>query len=682
MGPVKMKIALVCVLFFFAKWAMAQNYAKQTDSLEQTLPSLAPKQQIKTYIDMCWSARHYDPPKSLAFGWKAVSLARQFKEKEMEADALNRLGVCYRGSGEGVKAVQVLDTAVRVAQEAGSLVQLAYAYNNIGGVYGFLIQNDPLLLENAHKALTIFSKLKNTNGILDALRYISIAHNNSKNYDSALVYSEKAAELGRTQKNWQGYARTLVFMAVIYRNLKQDSLAQIYFGKAIHINQNYQAATNSYIWKEYIGHLFSHKKYDSVVYYLDYVRKNNKISPNDALWFNNYSADLALARKDSIKATGHLLIIRQLLDSLNKSDKQKLLANHGLVEKQKEVEVHRLELERQDQIKYIYWLSLIILLLVALLLGFNFWKGKRFNQILLLKNEEIHQKKEEIQYTLGILSEQKEIIEGKNKDIIASINYAKRIQNAIMPLESRLKEAFPQSFILYKPKDIVSGDFFWFSTQADIVFLAAADCTGHGVSGAFMTLIGTSLLNQIVNENFIFSPDQILSELDKRLLQTLQQSTESRQINDGMDISLMAWDKKRAKILFSSAKRPIFYVKDRHLHEIKGSRFPIGGAQKKFEKKFDLHQIDSPKVWQDSKNEPSFEIPTALTVYLFTDGFADQFGGENNKKLLIKNFKNFIQEIQNQDFETHQSLLDTYFETWKGTNKQLDDVLVLGVRIG
>ncbi len=285
------------------------------------------------------------------------------------------------------------------------------------------------------------------------------------------------------------------------------------------------------------------------------------------------------------------------------------------------------------------------------------------------------------------LNRSKEELETVYEQITNSVKYAKRIQMAILPIEEKIKEILPNSFVLYKAKDIVSGDFYWLTNISEQLsseqlssnqlihskklitdncitehrFLAVADCTGHGVPGAFMTLIGNILLNQIVNEHRIIEPAQILEELDKRLLLTLQQQAGKEKINDGMDISLIRID--QTEIVWASAKRPLIYFQNKEIHELKGSKFPIGGASFK-EKHFEQHAI---RFQKDD------------IFYLFTDGFVDQFS-EKGEKMMIKRFRELLISIQNQNLEQQKHILEQEFEKWQGSARQLDDVLLIGLK--
>jgi serine phosphatase RsbU (regulator of sigma subunit) len=252
-----------------------------------------------------------------------------------------------------------------------------------------------------------------------------------------------------------------------------------------------------------------------------------------------------------------------------------------------------------------------------------------------------------------------------------SVNYAQRIQNAILPKIQNIKDVFNQCFVVYQPKDIVAGDFYWYSdtpneeNQLNTYLISVADCTGHGVPGAFMTLIGSSLLNQIVNEDNVYNPSIILDELNRRLLKTLQQQNRNEQVNDGMDIALLSIDKSKKQITFSSAKRPLIYFQQGQFKEISSNRYPIGGAELKHK---EFKDVVVPYQSGD-------------TFYLYTDGFTDQFGGENDKKFNIRRFRELLTSIQNRTLQIQKEILENEFYLWKGSKDQTDDVLVIGIRM-
>ncbi len=257
-------------------------------------------------------------------------------------------------------------------------------------------------------------------------------------------------------------------------------------------------------------------------------------------------------------------------------------------------------------------------------------------------------------------------LELKNKDVTDSINYAKKIQYAVLPNEETIYRNIPLSFIYYKPKDIVSGDFFWFhQIDEQNYIIVCADCTGHGVPGAFMTVIGSSLLNQIVIEDKILEPAKILAELDRRIVMTLKQGKEKTiTVQDGMDLALLKVNKTSKELIITGAKRPIVFVRNGQLKDLKGSKFSLGGMRYD-EKKFDDIKLN-------------YEEDDML--YFYTDGFTDQFGGEKGKKFSSKRLKECFFAIHNLKVSQQKEKLEEAINKWKGEQEQVDDILVMGIK--
>ena len=255
-------------------------------------------------------------------------------------------------------------------------------------------------------------------------------------------------------------------------------------------------------------------------------------------------------------------------------------------------------------------------------------------------------------------------IKQKNDDITASISYGQRIQKAILPNPQRIEDTLGNSFVLFKPRDIVSGDFYWFTEVDNKVVIAAVDCTGHGVPGAFMSMIGNSLLSEIVSVKNILSPSEILDTLDKGIQALLRQDlTKNR---DGMDLALCVWDREQKALTFAGARNPLVYVQNQELHTIKGNKYSIGGEIRKREVHFEEHRI---------------QIAQPTVCYIFSDGYQDQFGGEDDKKFMKKRFHQLLFENHERDLVEQQTFLNDTLVSWQGKNRQTDDILLIGFKI-
>lgn len=264
------------------------------------------------------------------------------------------------------------------------------------------------------------------------------------------------------------------------------------------------------------------------------------------------------------------------------------------------------------------------------------------------------------------IEESNQIITQKNKDILDSINYAKRIQSAILAPREEIFSTFPDAFILYKPKDIVSGDFYYYSHVDGHALIAAADCTGHGVPGALMSMIGNDLLNHITRERKVTNPAEVLDLLHKGITNVLKQDGRHGETRDGMDIALLSFDlKNRTRLQYAGAYRALCLVRNGELIEYKANKFPIGNA--------------SMERGNFTNNE--IELQKGDMCYLFTDGYADQFGGDQGKKFMMKKFHRLLVEVSVLSFEEQERKLDQAIEMWRGDHEQVDDILVIGIKI-
>jgi ligand-binding sensor domain-containing protein/serine phosphatase RsbU (regulator of sigma subunit) len=292
--------------------------------------------------------------------------------------------------------------------------------------------------------------------------------------------------------------------------------------------------------------------------------------------------------------------------------------------------------------------------------------------ILIIRERDKAQKKiqeyleKELEARTRVVMKQKGEIELQNIEITDSINYAKRIQTSILPDINRLKESFKDAFILFHPRDIVSGDFYWFDKLEDDKFiLVCADSTGHGVPGAFMSIIGSTLLQDIVTRKRISKPSEILNLLDKQIFSTLNQNVELGVSNDGMDMVICEFNIKTRHIRFASAMRPIIIVLDGEPYYVKGNRSSVGG-ESVMEKYFD---------------DQEYYLKEGDTIYLFSDGLPDQFGGTDGKKMKIARLKRLVEQVSKLPMNEQKEIISKFYFDWKGTYDQVDDVLLMGVRV-
>lgn len=309
----------------------------------------------------------------------------------------------------------------------------------------------------------------------------------------------------------------------------------------------------------------------------------------------------------------------------------------------------------------------VIFLVVFLLIGSYLYVRmlhKQFNE----ENHKLTERLSERSYNVMMQKwdlERKNLsISQQNREIMESLHYAQNIQNAILPRSEKLASWFKDAFVYYRPKHVVSGDFYFFEKHNGNYYLAAADCTGHGVAGAFMSMLGSSLLKQIIVENNITEPSAILVELNRRVLDALRQSETSS--HGGMDIVLCMIDESRQNLIYTGANRPVLIIRNYEELYHRGDKTPIGGFFPEENRHFTAHTI---------------ELKPNDRIYLYTDGYADQFGGPEGKKLMSKKFKEILMNIHEDNMSNQLHTLDSYHLNWRGKFEQVDDLLVVGIRV-
>jgi ligand-binding sensor domain-containing protein/serine phosphatase RsbU (regulator of sigma subunit) len=316
--------------------------------------------------------------------------------------------------------------------------------------------------------------------------------------------------------------------------------------------------------------------------------------------------------------------------------------------------------------KRLWFYVLLMLMVVAIASLFIYFRTRNLRRTKAYLELKVKQKTFLLQREKENVEKIKGELEIKNKDITDSINYAKRIQKALMPNKRFILNRLPQTFIFFRPRDIVSGDFYWFAETENDYIIAAVDCTGHGVPGAFMSLIGSTLLNEIVNTRQITSPARILTELNSKIVETLKQERAAFSSYDGMDMAICTINKKKTRCLFASAYRPLYFVRNGELREIKGNSYSIGGKNIMGEKVFDEHEVTL------EKND---------MLYIFSDGYGDQFSEVNHKKFTTRRLKTLLTLVSEHDVQQQRERIKENFEYWKGKEEQVDDVLIIGIRI-
>jgi len=570
---------------------------------------------------------------------------------------------------------------------------LGTAYTYMAHTYN-LLGNRDIEKHYLQNAIEIFEQEKDTFRLGYALHNLGYANYSKGQYDTALVVYTKTLDLFKKLNDTFAYFTCLGNLGLVYSRLSDFDKAEEYLLTAIDTLAKLgdeRAVTDFMI--EYANILRQKGEIKQAFYYASRVFINT-----DAPVYKRDAANL-LAQLyktsgmfDSAYYFQSIYIVAN--DSIKNIESVQKMANlrtaYEVGRKQAEVDV----LEKTKRINNIVNIGLGIILILAIglvtLYYTNLKRSRKLSvaleerRILLAnqsselkeKNDKITRTNEELTQLNEEINAQKEEIETQrdhlfiqNEAITSSINYAERIQSALLPPEEYFHEILNDVFILFRPRDIVSGDFYWIKQVNQYVILAAADCTGHGVPGALMSMLGISYLNEIVHRREITQANQVLNELRKQIRNSLRQHGQLEESKDGMDMALCVIDEKKKVLQYSGANSPLYLIRDKNgtpeLTEFKADRMPLGYYQGKFQ--------------TFTNNDIQLEFGDVF--YLFSDGFVDQKGGKECKKFLSKNFKKHLLEIHQEPMREQKNILDKTITDWMGDTSQIDDILVIGVRV-
>lgn len=695
------------LLFFalFLSGILTPNFHARAS---ETKP-LSAKDSIPWFIERARPMMVSNSDSAQLLSEQALRLLKQFPDKGYECDAYRILGAAMRIKGDYKLALHYFEKSLVVLEGTQDVKRYGSAYNNIGLVYWDL-GNYVLAIENLLKALKASELSGNKDGALSANINIGLVYDYQEKYDLANKHYREAIRLAELAGDKES-------LALLFNNLGYMSLKMRHY----HTSLNYLKQSLSYSrplgLKYYMGLAFNNMaviysaddfdgySMDTAAIYMDSsytLRKEiNDVFGISMVLFNYGS--WAVMEKDYAKGKEYLMeayalsretdskiMLRDVSktlsqmyfrmgeykqaylyldtfyryeDSLSSEESRRktveLQSEYRIQEKQRELdllrkdsEIERLasdaRLQQEKSIRWFFSIGAGVVLVILILVYRQFRQKQKANKEITL---------------------QKNIIEEKNKEILDSIQYAKRIQKVLMASEKLLERNLPEHFVLYMPKDIVSGDFYWAQKKDNKFLLAVADCTGHGVPGAFMSLLNISILNDLLSTSAGSHPAEILNKARTEIIGALNPEDSAEESKDGMDAVLARFDFENRKLEFALANNPLWIIRDRKLIEIKPDKMPVGVYYGEI-RNFTAHQID---------------LEPGDVLYLFTDGYADQFGGDSGKaggkKFKYKQLAELLLEIQTQSMENQKEVLRQTIQRWKGELEQNDDVLLIGIRI-
>jgi serine phosphatase RsbU (regulator of sigma subunit) len=557
----------------------------------------------------------------------SLKLQEELGNKSGIGQSLNNIGVIYFDLDQINEAIDYYERSLKIHEEIGDKDGIASSLNNLGAMYN--AQGQPKeALDYSILSLKIQEELGDKPGIANTLNNIGSLYNRQGEIIEALDYYTRGLKIQEDIADKKGISSSLNNIATIYS--KQDKLEQaaIYALRSLSISQQIGYPAN-------IGQAASLL---SIVY-----KKQGKGLKALEMY------KLSITMRDSITNQ----------ETLNAAVQQQAVYDN---EKNKTIDdaehdkILAIEQEQKAKQKVIFFsisggLCLVAIFLVFLLSRLKVTRKQKY--IIEQQKVKVIQQKEDVEFAHKELEE-------KNQEILDSILYAKRIQSAILPSVKLVKEYLKESFILYKPKDVVAGDFYWMEQKDGKVLFAAADCTGHGVPGAMVSVVCNNGLNRSVREHGLTIPGEILDKTREIIVKEFQKSEED--IKDGMDIALCSIE--GMKLQYAGAYNPLWIIRNGEIIETKANKQPIG-------------QFENPEHYTTH----SFDLGQGDTIYIFSDGYVDQFGGEKGKKFKSKAFRELLLSIQNKTMEEQKISIDEIFETWKGALEQIDDVCVIGVRV-
>jgi serine phosphatase RsbU (regulator of sigma subunit) len=602
----------------------------------------------------------------LKYSDQAIKLAEKLNINPAQPTVFK--GVGYLNSGILAPALECFMKAANYYKADHNNIGMAIAYIYISEAYNQQenFENAKYYLKNA---VEIFRKEKDTIRLASTLSNLGYVNYSMGQYDTALILYSNTSKIYQRLGYLTEFAECLGNSGLVYSRQSEFEKAENYLLRAIEIltKQGDERAVTQYMI-EYAG-ILQHKGeikkgIISAKVSFDKATKNNVLEfERDAAYrlaklyqvSGKYDSayhyqSLYINANDSLKSVKN---IQKMAD---------LRTGFEVAKKQTEVDV----LRKNKLIQLIVILGLVLILLLALGLVLLYYYSLKRSQRLTAALDE---RRILLEKQSQELKDQREELMLQKEEIISSINYAKRIQSAILPPEAYINELLNENFILYLPKDIISGDFYWIKQVKNYIILTSADCTGHGVPAAFMSMLGISCLNEIVQSREFTHANQILNELRKEIKHSLRQTGKKEEMRDGMDIALCIIDRKNNIMQYSGAHNPLYIISNNNgnseIKEIKADLMPVG-IHFLGDKSFTNHEV---------------QLEIGDTFYIFSDGFIDQIGGENNHRFTSERFKKLLLTIYDQPLYEQKEILEKTLKDWMGAHPQTDDILIMGVRV-
>jgi serine phosphatase RsbU (regulator of sigma subunit) len=640
----------------------------RADSLEKALlRTNQPLEKADILAQLFDEVQYSDPEKALRIA-REINSIRSFVGKNKGAtrlESLNLIGLAFMTLNQNDSALFYFQQVTDLSMAYNDSVYLSKSYNNIGVLNGYQGNYDTTIYY-FNKSAEIDEILGDIEGAMISYMNIGSLLMQLDRLDSARFFLTNALNAAIKTNNSNLIATGYLNLGSLEQKAEKYADANQYYFRVLEIGE--KIGNNELISMAYrdLSLLFQEQEqYKEAIEYdnkcLEYALKSDDFDAAQAAFFGLAVSYENLGMfKEAYENHKQFAAFQDTIRERQNHDKvvemqEKFKSEQTTKENQilsKDNKIKDLEIAQNSEKlanSRIIIISSILGLVLLVILAFTLYNRNVLKQKANLK-----------------LQQANEIIEEKNKDILDSIKYARRIQEAILPPPHLAKKILPENFILYKPKDIVSGDFYFLDKRAEHLIVAAVDCTGHGVPGALMSVVGHNGLTRAIKERELTKPSDILDFLNRSVNETLRQTYEESAVKDGMDIALCSFDTKKNIIQFAGAHNPLWRIRNNELTEIRADKQPIGAFMGEFQQPFTNHELD---------------METGDVFYIFTDGYADQFGGERGKKFKSSQLKALLLSIYTKSMAEQKKIVLEVFNAWKGELEQVDDVCIIGLRV-
>jgi serine phosphatase RsbU (regulator of sigma subunit)/Tfp pilus assembly protein PilF len=640
-------------LIVIGKFDSAMLYAQSAGALADKLKyEKGTIQAIYQAGNAYWRQGNY--PKSLENHLKAIELSRAIGYKKGISASYSSMGIIYEMEGNYPKALEYYLQALAIFRETGEKTGVASIYSDIGNIYAEQFDY-PKSIEYLEKGLAMNEQIGDQSSISNDLINLGVTYCSLSNYSKAIEYYNKALVIEQRISGADAIATIENNLGLVYLLQGDYPKGLEYYSKALDLSRKIGDLEGVGAYLINVGSAYTRlKNYTQAIVYIDsgmHMVKRMGVKGEIVQAYTERTLVDSSTGNFKQALQDYKLYVAYSDSIINEANTKKSVQSEMNFEFEQKQSAQKAEQDKKDAIAEQGRRKQVIIRNIfiggfALMLALAFFIFRGYQQ----------KQKANIIITL-----QKAVVEEKQKEILDSIHYAQRIQRALLASDALLSRHLPEYFVLYKPKDIVSGDFYWATEKGNNFYLAICDSTGHGVPGAFMSLLNISFLNEAITEKNISEPNEVFNHARKRLIENISQEGQQ----DGMDGVLIRMEDNRAVLSYAASYNAPVVIRNKEMLELNADKMAVGASPRQ----------------NESFTANTFNLQKGDIVYLFTDGYADQFGGEKGKKFKSKQLQQLIADSAQFTMEKQKEILNGEFESWKGSLEQVDDVLIIGIKV-